>query len=141
MYLLASILKVCGYVVYFTNKNLPWTHCRLKRLKKWKLEILWIDQQIMALRITSKFFTTITILTAVGSWWYDKINWYHSLKDCLLLWSTPKTDSELIFLFWWYYRAHLDSLIDYCKKGLEEGATLVYGGKQLDRPGLILHVL
>lgn len=33
------------------------------------------------------------------------------------------------------HKAHLDSLLDYCKKGVEEGATLVYGGKQLDRPG------
>lgn len=34
-----------------------------------------------------------------------------------------------------YFRAHLDSLLDYCKKGIEEGATLVYGGKQCDMPG------
>jgi len=34
-----------------------------------------------------------------------------------------------------YYRAHLDSLLEYCKTGVEEGATLVYGGKRVDRPG------
>jgi len=57
--------------------------------------------------------------------------------------STDRSNSFIYsacFVFW-YYRAHLDSLIDYCKKGVEEGATLVYGGKQLDRPGLMLHVL
>lgn len=34
------------------------------------------------------------------------------------------------------HKAHLDSLVDYCKRGVEDGATLVYGGKQSDRPGL-----
>ena len=29
----------------------------------------------------------------------------------------------------------MDSLLDYCKKGVEDGATLVYGGKQVDGPG------
>ena len=33
------------------------------------------------------------------------------------------------------HRAHLESLLDYCKTGAKEGATLVYGGKQCDRPG------
>ena len=33
------------------------------------------------------------------------------------------------------HRAHLESLLDYCKTGVKEGATLVYGGKQCDRPG------
>ena len=27
------------------------------------------------------------------------------------------------------------SLLEYCQSGLDEGATLVYGGKQVDRPG------
>jgi formyltetrahydrofolate dehydrogenase len=35
-------------------------------------------------------------------------------------------------------RAHLNSLLDYCKKGIEEGAKLVYGGKRLDRKGFFL---
>ena len=35
------------------------------------------------------------------------------------------------------YRAHIESLLDYCKKGTEEGATLAYGGKQVDRPGIL----
>ncbi|XP_031571747.1 cytosolic 10-formyltetrahydrofolate dehydrogenase-like isoform X1 [Actinia tenebrosa] len=33
------------------------------------------------------------------------------------------------------HKAHLQSLIDYVKKGVDEGAKLVYGGKHLDRPG------
>ena len=33
-------------------------------------------------------------------------------------------------------RAHLDSLIQYIKVGVEEGANLVHGGKRLDRPGI-----
>ena len=32
-------------------------------------------------------------------------------------------------------RAHLDSLLEYCDRGVKEGATLVYGGKQVERPG------
>ncbi len=36
------------------------------------------------------------------------------------------------------HRAHLESLLDYCQIGLEQGATLVYGGKQVDRPGLFM---
>ena len=34
--------------------------------------------------------------------------------------------------------AHFDSLMDYIKTGVDEGAKLVYGGKQVDRPGLFL---
>ena len=34
-----------------------------------------------------------------------------------------------------FSRAHLDSLIDYCQKGVEQGAKLVYGGKRADMPG------
>jgi len=37
------------------------------------------------------------------------------------------------------HRAHFESLLDYCKKGVEEGATLVYGGKQVEREGLFLY--
>ena len=33
------------------------------------------------------------------------------------------------------HRAHLESLLDYVKQGVDEGATLAYGGKQVDRPG------
>ena len=37
------------------------------------------------------------------------------------------------------HRAHLEKLLDYIKKGSEEGAKLVYGGKQVvDLPGLYL---
>ena len=32
-------------------------------------------------------------------------------------------------------RAHLDSLLEFVHKGVAEGAKLVYGGKQIDRPG------
>lgn len=33
------------------------------------------------------------------------------------------------------HRAHLEKLVEYCDIGVKEGATLVYGGKQVDRPG------
>ncbi|KAM8931074.1 cytosolic 10-formyltetrahydrofolate dehydrogenase [Pelodytes ibericus] len=33
------------------------------------------------------------------------------------------------------HKAHLDKLIEYCQTGLKEGATLVYGGRQVQRPG------
>ena len=32
-------------------------------------------------------------------------------------------------------RAHLDSLLKYIADGVEEGATLVYGGKRVPRQG------
>ncbi len=32
-------------------------------------------------------------------------------------------------------RAHLDKLLEYCQNGVDEGATLVYGGKRVDRTG------
>lgn len=34
------------------------------------------------------------------------------------------------------HKAHLDKLVKYCQRGVEEGATLLYGGKQVERPGL-----
>ncbi|XP_033222142.1 mitochondrial 10-formyltetrahydrofolate dehydrogenase isoform X2 [Belonocnema kinseyi] len=34
------------------------------------------------------------------------------------------------------HKAHLEKLIEFTKKGVEEGARLVYGGKKLDCPGL-----
>ncbi|XP_069499494.1 cytosolic 10-formyltetrahydrofolate dehydrogenase isoform X2 [Ambystoma mexicanum] len=33
------------------------------------------------------------------------------------------------------HKAHLDKLVEYCQNGIKEGATLVYGGKQVPRPG------
>merc|ERR1712203_349130 len=36
------------------------------------------------------------------------------------------------------HRAHLEKLVDYVKHGLNEGARLVYGGSQVDRPGLYM---
>lgn len=33
------------------------------------------------------------------------------------------------------HKAHLDKLVEYCDTGVKEGATLVCGGKQVDRPG------
>ncbi|KAJ0023319.1 hypothetical protein NQD34_003218 [Periophthalmus magnuspinnatus] len=33
------------------------------------------------------------------------------------------------------HKAHLDKLVEFCQTGVKEGATLVYGGKQLERPG------
>ncbi|XP_076447488.1 cytosolic 10-formyltetrahydrofolate dehydrogenase-like isoform X2 [Babylonia areolata] len=34
------------------------------------------------------------------------------------------------------HRAHMEKLVEYCDIGVKEGATLVTGGKQVDRPGL-----
>lgn len=34
------------------------------------------------------------------------------------------------------HKAHLDKLVEYVQRGVAEGATLRYGGKRLDRPGL-----
>ncbi|XP_041459502.1 mitochondrial 10-formyltetrahydrofolate dehydrogenase-like isoform X1 [Lytechinus variegatus] len=36
------------------------------------------------------------------------------------------------------HRAHLEKLVEYCDIGVKEGATLVYGGKQADMPGLYM---
>uniref|UniRef100_A0A665WW35 10-formyltetrahydrofolate dehydrogenase n=1 Tax=Echeneis naucrates TaxID=173247 RepID=A0A665WW35_ECHNA len=36
------------------------------------------------------------------------------------------------------HRAHLDKLLEYCDVGVKEGATLVYGGRQVDRPGFFM---
>lgn len=36
------------------------------------------------------------------------------------------------------HKAHLDKLIEYCDIGVKEGATLVYGGHQVPRPGELL---
>lgn len=33
------------------------------------------------------------------------------------------------------HKAHLDKLVEYCERGVKEGATLVCGGKQVSRPG------
>ena len=33
------------------------------------------------------------------------------------------------------HRSHLEKLLDYCNIGVKQGATLVIGGKQVDRPG------
>jgi len=37
--------------------------------------------------------------------------------------------------------AHLDSLLEYCNTGVQEGATLVYGGKRVDRRGYFMLLL
>ncbi|CAK8681490.1 unnamed protein product [Clavelina lepadiformis] len=36
------------------------------------------------------------------------------------------------------HRAHLEKLVEYCDVAVNEGATLVYGGKQCDMPGLYM---
>lgn len=36
------------------------------------------------------------------------------------------------------HKAHMDKLLEYCDIGVKEGATLVYGGKQVDRPGFFM---
>lgn len=33
------------------------------------------------------------------------------------------------------HKAHLDKLVEYCDTGVKEGATLVCGGRQVERPG------
>jgi len=33
------------------------------------------------------------------------------------------------------HKAHLDKLVEYCEAGVKEGATLVCGGRQVNRPG------
>ena len=35
------------------------------------------------------------------------------------------------------HKAHLEKLLQYCEAGVKEGATLVYGGRQVQRPGMI----
>ncbi|XP_047246351.1 mitochondrial 10-formyltetrahydrofolate dehydrogenase [Girardinichthys multiradiatus] len=36
------------------------------------------------------------------------------------------------------HKAHMDKLLEYCETGVKEGAMLVYGGKQVDRPGFFM---
>ncbi|XP_051976903.1 mitochondrial 10-formyltetrahydrofolate dehydrogenase-like [Xyrauchen texanus] len=36
------------------------------------------------------------------------------------------------------HKAHLDKLVEYCEIGVKEGATLVYGGRQVDRTGFFM---
>ncbi|XP_069620316.1 mitochondrial 10-formyltetrahydrofolate dehydrogenase [Ranitomeya imitator] len=36
------------------------------------------------------------------------------------------------------HKAHLDKLLEYCKTGVKEGATLVYGARQVPRPGFFM---
>uniref|UniRef100_A0A8C5C9S2 Aldehyde dehydrogenase 1 family member L2 n=1 Tax=Gadus morhua TaxID=8049 RepID=A0A8C5C9S2_GADMO len=36
------------------------------------------------------------------------------------------------------HKAHLDKLVEYCEVGVKEGATLVCGGRQVDRPGFFM---
>ncbi|XP_058482003.1 mitochondrial 10-formyltetrahydrofolate dehydrogenase [Solea solea] len=36
------------------------------------------------------------------------------------------------------HKAHMDKLLEYCDIGVKEGATLVYGGRQVDRPGFFM---
>ncbi|CAJ0966779.1 unnamed protein product [Ranitomeya imitator] len=36
------------------------------------------------------------------------------------------------------HKAHLDKLLEYCETGVKEGATLVYGARQVPRPGFFM---
>uniref|UniRef100_A0A8C5MMN5 10-formyltetrahydrofolate dehydrogenase n=1 Tax=Leptobrachium leishanense TaxID=445787 RepID=A0A8C5MMN5_9ANUR len=36
------------------------------------------------------------------------------------------------------HKAHLEKLLEYCETGVKEGATLVYGAKQVPRPGFFM---
>lgn len=38
------------------------------------------------------------------------------------------------------HKAHLEKLLQYCEAGVKEGATLVYGGRQVQRPGKVSFV-
>lgn len=38
------------------------------------------------------------------------------------------------------HKAHLDKLVEYCQTGVTEGATLVCGGKQVQRAGTQGHL-
>ena len=53
-------------------------------------------------------------------------------ESCLLAESVQSISAPLC-------RSHLQSLLDYVSTGQKEGATLVYGGTQLDRPGEYHH--
>lgn len=37
------------------------------------------------------------------------------------------------------HEAHLRKLVEYCQRGVDEGATLVCGGRQVPRPGQSEH--
>lgn len=39
------------------------------------------------------------------------------------------------------HKAHLEKLLEYCEVGKKEGATLVYGGCQVVRPGTTVYML
>lgn len=43
--------------------------------------------------------------------------------------------SFMVFLIF-KHRAHLNSLLDYCRRGIDEGAKLICGGKRVEQPGL-----
>ena len=47
----------------------------------------------------------------------------------------PRNNKIIILLYFNNFSKHLQSLLDYCKTGEDEGATLVYGGKRIDRQG------
>ncbi|XP_070803916.1 mitochondrial 10-formyltetrahydrofolate dehydrogenase isoform X2 [Pituophis catenifer annectens] len=36
------------------------------------------------------------------------------------------------------HKAHLEKLLEYCQTGIKEGATLLYGGRQVCRPGFFM---
>ncbi|XP_075456687.1 mitochondrial 10-formyltetrahydrofolate dehydrogenase [Ascaphus truei] len=36
------------------------------------------------------------------------------------------------------HKAHMEKLLEYCETGVKEGATLVYGGRQVPRPGFFM---
>jgi len=48
---------------------------------------------------------------------------------------TETTVCFFVVVFVFCCRNHLVKLLEYCQTGAEQGATLVYGGKRVDRPG------
>lgn len=107
----------------------------IKIVKTARLILLW---RIWLKICTSGLdFTDCTVYIAGVDSMLTSNVWDHtSLNKRLRKYLTVrKEENNSVVLLFFYFRAHLDSLVDYCKKGVEEGATLVYGGKQLDRPG------
>ena len=70
------------------------------------MEIHWTDLSLMDLR-------TIGVLS-----------------DCYVI-----VTVSLCLVFPLPPRAHLEKLLAYCEEGVKEGATLVYGGRRVNRKG------
>ena len=45
---------------------------------------------------------------------------------------------EKIYWNFLVFRAHLNKLVEYCERGVKEGATLLWGGARIDRKGFFM---